>query len=137
MRNNFFDWEIIRRKYPQEVDILSYIEDITLYTKECRMEPREAIQMIKGLLDKNTLPPQRKDIDKPFIKIEFPNHCNYETDTDVNIPITKGDKVIGFVKDIYETRCIGYIFTQCIDIIPEVLVDEKRVMSFEFMEDKD
>ena len=48
----------------------------------------------------------------------------------MNIPITKDGKVVGYVKDVYETRCIGYVFTKCMDIIPELLVDEKRVMSF-------
>ena len=133
IQNNYFTWKRIRetnRLETEIVDVLEYIDNILQYTKEGRADPREAIETIKKFLNKTLLPPQKKEIEKPFIKVEFPNHLSYETGTDLNIPILRDNNVIGFVRDIYETRCIGYIFTKCMDIIPEILVDEKRVMSF-------
>ena len=137
--NSYFTWDRIRSAtYKEEFfDILEHIDDLLEKTKESRVSPREAVETIKNFLNKSQLPPSKKEIEKTFIKIEFPNHLSYETGTDLNIPITKDNKVIGFVKDIYETRCIGYIFTKCIDIIPELLIDEKRVMSFIVREGND
>jgi hypothetical protein len=137
---NYFTWDKIRRatyKEEEVFDILEHIDDLLEKTKEGRISPREAVETIKDFLNKSQLPPSKKEIEKPFIKIEFLNHLSYETGTDLNIPITKDNKVIGFVKDIYETRCIGYIFTKCIDIIPEIMIDEKRVMSFIVREGND
>lgn len=137
--NNYFTWDRIRRatyKEEEAFDILEHIDNILEKTKEGRVSPREAVETVKNFLNKSQLPPSKKEIEKPFIKIEFPNHLSYETGTDLNIPITKDNKVIGFVKDVYETRCIGYIFTKCIDIIPELLIDEKRVMSFAIIEER-
>ena len=138
IQNNYFTWERIRKTHRLEteiVDVLQYIDDLLQYTKEGRTNPQEAVETIKKFLNKTSLPVNKKEIEKPFIKIEFPNHLSYETGTDVNIPILKDNKVVGFVRYIYETRCIGYIFTKCMDIIPEILVDEKQVMSF-VIEDK-
>lgn len=135
--NNYFTWNRIRRatyKEEEVFDILEHIDDLLEETKKGRVSPREAVKAIKDFLNKSQLPPSKKEIEKPFIKIEFPNRLSYKTGTDLNIPITKDNKVIGFVKDVYETRCIGYIFTKCIDIIPELLIDEKRVMSFAIIE---
>lgn len=137
--NNYFTWDRIRRatyKEEEVFDILEHIDDLLERTKEGRVSPREAVETIKDFLNKSQLSPSKEEIEKPFIKIEFPNHLSYKTGTDLNIPITKDNKVIGFVKDVYETRCIGYIFTKCIDIIPELLADEKRVMSFEIAEER-
>lgn len=136
--DNYFTWERIRKTHRWEaetIDVLQYIDNVLQYVKEGRANPREVIETINKFLNKTKLPPNKKEIDKPFIKIEFPNHLSYETGTDLNIPILKDNKVVGFVRDVYETRCIGYIFTKCIDIIPELMVDEKRVMSF-VIEDK-
>ena len=137
IKNNYFTWKRIRethRYYPETIDTLQHIDDILERTKEGRAEPNEALHIIKNVLNKTTLPRRKQDIKGPFIKIEFPNDLAYTTGTDVNIPILKDDKVVGFVRDIYETRCIGYIFTNCMDIIPELLVDEQRVMSFAIVE---
>ena len=132
-QNNYFTWKRIKetnRLETEILDTLEYIDNILQYTKEGRADPREAIETIKKFLNKTKISANKKEIEKPFIKIEFPNHLSYETGTDLNIPILRDNKIIGFVKDVYETRCIGYIFTKCMDIIPEILVDEKRVMSF-------
>lgn len=140
MGNNYFTWERIKeihRKEPETIDTLQYIDNILQYTKEGRTDPNEALHIIKHTLNKTTFPPRKQDIKGSFTKIEFPNHLSYETGTDLNIPITKDNKVVGFVKDVYETRCIGYIFTKCIDIIPEIMIDEKRVMSFIVREGND
>ena len=137
IKNNYFTWERISKTHrydPETLDTLQQIDDILQYTKEGRIEPNEALHIIKNVLNKTTLPRRKQDIKGPFIKIEFPNHLSYTTGTEVNIPIVKDNKVVGFVRDIYETRCIGYIFTNCMDIIPELLVDEQRVMSFAIVE---
>ena len=139
IKDNYFTWERIRethRYYPETINTLQQIDDILERTKEGRAEPNEALHIIKHTLNKTTFPPRKQDIKGSFTKIEFPNHLSYDTGTDLNIPITKDNKVIGFVKDVYETRCIGYIFAKCIDIIPELLVDEKKVMSFEIIEER-
>ena len=133
IENSYFTWERISKTHryePETLDTLQQIDNILQYIKEGRADANEALHIIKNMLNKTALPRRKQDIKGSFIKIEFPNYLSYTTGTDVNIPITKDNKVIGFVKDVYETRCIGYIFTKCIDIIPELLVDEKRVMSF-------
>lgn len=135
--NNYFTWDRIRRatyKEEEVFDILEHIDDLLEKTKEGRTDPNEALHIIKHALNKTTFLPRKQDIKGSFIKIEFPNHLSYTTGTDINIPILKNDKIVGFVRDIYETRCIGYIFTNYIDIIPELLIDEKRVISFAIIE---
>ena len=139
IENSYFTWERISKTHryePETLDTLQQIDDILQKTKEGRAEPNEVLHLIKNVLNKTALPRRKQDIKGPFIKIEFPNHLSYTTGTDVNIPILKDDKVVGFVRDIYETRCIGYIFTNCMDIIPELLVDEQRVMSFAIVEER-